>query len=90
MAGDLFGGRKGLSLCAPWVGGGQRGWKRVDCRQEKEELSPWSLPGCRLQNWALCPRPSVGGAGVRCLVLGAGFGVSSETQDSAASRVGLA
>ena len=89
MAGDLFRGRKGLSFCVPRVGGGQRGWERVDCRQEKEELSPWSLPGCRLQNWALRPRPSVGGRRP-LLVLGAGFEVSSETQDSAASRVGLA
>lgn len=39
-------GRKGLSLCAPGVGGGQRGWERVDCRQEKKELSAWSLLGC--------------------------------------------
>ena len=39
-------GRKGLSLCAPGVGAGQRGWERVDCRQEKKERSTWSLLGC--------------------------------------------
>ena len=38
----------------------------------------------------LCALVPLWGAGFRCLVLGAGFEVSSETQDSAASRVGLA
>ena len=79
MAGDLFGGRKGLSFCVPRVGGGQRGWERVDCRQEKEELSPWSVPGCRLQNWALRPHPSVGG---RHPLPCPGRGIWSQLRDS--------
>ena len=89
MAGDLFGGRKGLSFCVLRVGGGQWAGRGLTVGRRKRSLAPGVCLVADSRT-GLCALIPLWGAGIRCLVLGAGFGVSSETQDSAASRVGLA